>query len=330
MKIIYVKTTESCNLACKHCYINDFRKNTYFFDQKKTKIWIQKYLNQFNNQKILINFHGGQPFLCDLNKIQYICQSFPLAIKSATSNLINFNSNILSLILKYFNDPVYKKPFIKSSWDYKIRFKYNQQQIWENNVKILLQNNVYTKIIICLTSILIKEIQPINFLQYFSQLGISEIDFERLTDNTTEDKSLIPDYIQQNMWLQKIYQLNKIYKLKIGLFENIKYAANNIYIGCRNRSCMKDVITINANGSIGGCPNIALLYPFSSINQQPKQLFNNQLRKKLIKQQEHKNNQCYSCNFYQYCNGDCFQLSWQNNICPMQKNILIKYLNKQI
>jgi hypothetical protein len=30
---------------------------------------------------------------------------------------------------------------------------------------------------------------------------------------------------------------------------------------------MKDVVTINANGTIGGCPNIALLYPYSSINE---------------------------------------------------------------
>jgi hypothetical protein len=29
---------------------------------------------------------------------------------------------------------------------------------------------------------------------------------------------------------------------------------------------MKDVITINADGSIGGCPNIALIKPYSSIN----------------------------------------------------------------
>lgn len=330
MKIIYIKTTESCNLYCKHCYINDFKKNTSFFNQIQTKIWIQKYLSYFNNEDILINFHGGQPFLCNLNKIQYICEAFPSAIKSATSNLINLNSNILTLILKYFKDPIYNQPFIKTSWDYKIRFNGNQQDIWTDHVKTLLQNNVYVKVIICLTSLLIKQVDPEDFLYYFLNLGVNEIDFERLTDNTTEDKSLIPNYIQQNNWLQKIYEFNKIYNLKIGLFENIKNAANKIYVGCRNRSCMKDVVTINANGTIGGCPNIALLYPYSSINEQPQHIFNNQLRNKLIKQQQYKNNNCYSCNFYQNCNGDCFQLSWQNNICPMPKNILFKYLNKQI
>ena len=284
-------------------------------------------MSLFKDQTYMINFHGGQPFLCDINKIKYICQKFPLAIKSATSNMINLNQQIMDIILKYFIDPIYHKPFIKSSWDYKIRFSDIQLNKWESNIRELIKNNVYVKVIICLTSILIKDIQPQLFLNYFKNLNVSEIDFQRLTDNTTSNKSLIPDYIQQNMWLQKIYQLNKKYNIPIGLFNNIENATHGIFIGCRNRSCMKDVITINADGSIGGCPNIALLYPYTSILQNPNNIFNNQLRNKLIKQEQIKNTKCYCCDLYKYCNSDCFQLSWQNNICPMPKNILNKMLN---
>lgn len=327
MKIIYIKTTEACNLQCKHCYINNFRNNTKIFDQNATKQWIQKYIQLFPNDPFMINFHGGQPFICDLNKIRYICQAFPHAIKSATSNLINLNNQILNLILTYFNDPIYNKPFIKTSWDYKIRFTQNQQKIWESHVRQLIDNKVYTKVIICLTSLLIDEIQPEQFLLYFKQLNISEIDFQRLTYNTTENKKLIPNYIKQNQWLEKIYQTNKKYNLKIGLFENIQQASRGIFVGCRNRSCMKDVVTINADGSIGGCPNIALIYPYTNINQNPQNIFTNITRNQLIKQEQLKNNKCYCCDYYTMCNGDCFQLSWQDNICPMPKNILNKILN---
>lgn len=328
MKIIYVKTTQSCNLKCQHCYINDFRNNHSYFNEILTGQWIQQYMSLFENQTYMINFHGGQPFLCDNNKIKYICQKFPFAIKSATSNMINLNDQIMNIILTYFNDPIYNKPFIKSSWDYQIRFSLNQLNKWESNIKELIKNNVYVKVIICLTSLLIKDIQPQYFLNYFKNLNIAEIDFQRLTHNTTTDKSLIPDYIQQNNWLQKVYQLNKKYNLSIGLFNNIENAANGIFVGCRNRSCMKDVITINADGSIGGCPNIALLYPYTNISQNPNNIFNNQLRNKLIRQEQIKNTKCYCCDFYKNCNGDCFQLSWQNNICPMPKNILMKMLNR--
>ena len=33
MKKIYIKTTESCNLCCDHCYIGEARKNKKFFDE---------------------------------------------------------------------------------------------------------------------------------------------------------------------------------------------------------------------------------------------------------------------------------------------------------
>jgi radical SAM protein with 4Fe4S-binding SPASM domain len=331
MKKIYIKTTESCQLNCRHCYIGDYRSNEIFFDENKTIDWVKRYIDVYkiNEKDIIFSFHGGEPFLCDLYKMQKVVDSFPNSIFDATSNLIwHLDEERLNFISKNFNNSHDTgKPFIKTSWDYKIRFRnVGDYELWKYNVNRLLRNSIEVKVIICLTNILLENVSPINLSEFIKSININYIEFERLTENTTYNKSLIPDYHTADEWLLDFYQINNN-EIKVDLFQSFISAACGNIEGCAERKCMENVITINADGSIGGCPNTSLSYSFSNINIDPIELLKNEDRRKLIKIEETKNSHCYYCKLLPYCNGDCHQLSWQNDNCPAPKKLIRRLID---
>ena len=326
MKKIYIKTTESCNLCCDHCYIGEARTNKRFFDEKATIAWLKDYMNinGLKNSDLYISFHGGEPFLCPTEKMEKVCQAFPGAQFDATTNL---TFTITDDMLRFFKANLVSdgRCFIKTSWDKDIRFNSNaQESLWQENIKRLKNEGIYIKVNVCLTTRLLR-LRPQNFLLSFSKLGIDELHFERLTYNTTEDKTLIPDYKTVDQWLLSLYKLNP--KIEIDNFTDIKRALKGEYVGCRKRTCMKDVLTINADGSVGACPNSSLTAPFTSIYEKAQVIYDKRLE--LIKMEELRNISCYSCDYFCVCNGDCCQLSFLHGECPFPKNLAKAIKNRQ-
>lgn len=326
MKKIYIKTTETCQLYCRHCYVGDNRKLKGFFDEDKTIAWLKQYVDNFGiaEMDILFSFHGGEPFLCPLDKMQQVIDAFPAALYDATSNLcFPLTEERLAFIQRNFVDRYDTgRPFIKTSWDHKIRFQ-NQSELalWEKNVRMLQQKDIDIRVIICLTSLLIAEMKSGDLLEYMLELGIKYIDFEKLTANTTVDKSLIPNYNKQDEWLLRFYEIAEN-KITVGMFENIKQACNHEFIGCRKRQCMQQVITINANGTIGGCPNSAIGQHYTDITKTPIGICQNCKRQELIENEQIRHLDCYMCDLFDICNGDCHQLSWQGDTCPSPKKLI--------
>lgn len=332
MKKIYIKTTETCQLKCKHCYIGDNRKYEFIFDADKTINWIREYIDYFNisESDILISFHGGEPFLSPLKKMQKVIDNFPQATFDATSNLMFFLiDSRLNFIKNNFIDKYgTKKSFIKTSWDYKIRFSSRRDKyLWESNILILQDEDVDIRVIICLTSLLIDEVEPEKLLEYLLKHRITDINFERLTMNTTADKSLIPDYDKQDKWLLEFYEISKD-KITVDMFDELRHACNNVFINCRKRCCMSEVITINPNGTIGGCPNSAVSHHYSSIEEHPSSISDNNKLKTLISNEKSLDVRCLMCDLYKICNGDCHQLSWQGDLCATPKRLLRRIKNE--
>lgn len=86
------------------------------------------------------------------------------------------------------------------------------------------------------------------------------------------------------------------------LFDTLEEAVRNKnYIGCRKRQCVKEVVTINPDGTISGCPNtydIIFGTVFGEVNASNIAC---ELHKEHIK-----NCNCYVCKFFEYCNGECY------------------------
>ena len=327
MKKIYIKTTEACQLKCRHCYIGDNRAKKAFFDEKKVIAWIK---SNVKDEELQITFHGGEPFLCPLSKMQAICDAFPYAYIDATTNLIyepGKMKDIIGFIKKSFRSRKSKTPFIKTSWDYRIRFSDEQETLFWNNIGMIQSAGIDILVITCLTEPLIKGITAETFYQYMKSHHVHSINFERLTENTTADKSLIPKYEDIDNWLLRLYQTWKSdeEKIYIDFFENIRAAVHGDYVDCRKRCCMQEVRTINADGTIGGCPNTAVKNFFADTEGH----YNKELHFKLIQKECRPHMECLACELYKVCHGDCHQLSWQENVCPEPKKLVKEIIHDE-
>lgn len=152
-------------------------------------------------------------------------------------------------------------------------------------------------------------------------MGLFDIDFERLTANTTPDSSLIPDNEEVDRWLCDFYEANK--EFEVGMFANLAAAASGTFMDCRTRECMCNTWTINADGTIGGCPNTAIKGWFMRTDG----FYDKEKHKELIQRECIRNPACYTCDLFKVCNGDCHQLSWQGKTCPAPKKLIRRIID---
>lgn len=78
-KNIYITTNVQCNLRCIYCY--EDKSGNEIFDMKKAKMRLKEDLSEPAEGMVMINLHGGEPFLV-FDKIKELCewswqQNFP-------------------------------------------------------------------------------------------------------------------------------------------------------------------------------------------------------------------------------------------------------------
>lgn len=325
--VIYLKTTNTCQMNCKHCYnsISPFKGTM----TQETINNVITYLNDLSkNKTLLVIFHGGEPFNCDISIIQSFLKAFEnnknVSFTVTTNLMYKITDDHLNIFKKM--DKLYDKPFISTSWDYNIRFATEaQENLWLNNVQYLQQNGIEVSPIVTLSKLLIDNKTPEDILNYFKQLNIKRMNIERITKTGNAEKNhyLIPLNKDVSEWLYEAYKLSIEMDIDIMLFNNLKQSIfYNNKVGCLKRQCQKNVITINPDGSIAGCPNCS-----QNIYGNIKGDFDSKLYNKFICDEEIKKNECYLCPYYEYCNGECFQLSWDESGCPGLKLIMDDMLN---
>lgn len=313
---IYLCVTDGCNLACKGCYKYTTRDKVdlpKFLDLNKAKQYLDNIIKLYPEDNIYCTFHGGEPFYTgDISKYIDLINNYS-NIKnmywSATTNLIY---NISTEHIKLFG--LFKDKFFKTSWDVEdYRFRnISQKELWENNIKYLLSLGFLIQPIITVNLQTI-QYSPSDLFEYFKHLGISTVNFERITE--TGRASIIkvkPTNRQVDEWLWQVYIINKSkYNFYIPLFAELEYAKTNGFVGCRKRECMQTVRTINTDGSVGACPNCADIYIIDKTGQ-----YNTDTEKDLILKEKTVTDTCMFCKYYDICNGDCCQLSFDETGCP--------------
>lgn len=325
--VIYVKTTETCNLNCSHCFTSGMNGRKIYFDHVKTADWC----NQLDTGDNLIHleYHGGEPLLApmesliefhDITKAQWGDR----CTHGITTNLVYKLTDERIAFLNLMTGGS-----VGTSWDPNIRFSNeHQRKMWENNVKQLTDMGIYVKCFISVSKDILK-LEPLWIADYMESLGVGDISYERLTHdgNAKINTDIFPHNRDLDAWWMKMHETTKDHKVSNSFMLSVydKFDKGQFNIGTFCRDCEQKIHTINADGTVAGCPNTAPTQWYGHIDTPAKEVRLSPKRMEVISCELHERDErCYKCPVFMYCKSDCHQLVWMDDVCPAPKTLMMK------
>lgn len=329
--MVYLKTTETCNLNCSHCFTSGINGRKIYFNVDKSINWLKNLKVGFPQMESLhVEFHGGEPFLADVNDMRKVYDQVNSEYDNiswgATSNLV---FKIDDEKLNFMRTVLNKR--IGTSWDPKIRFaNEKQRELWESNVRMLIADGFTIKMFVSMSRD-VTEMEPVDIINYAIGLGIQEIDFERITMNGNAKKnlSLWPSNKELDAWFLKYHEQIVEHNLRDKIYhtfmENIyaKFEIGFPDAGTWCRNCEQKLFTLNADGTIAGCPNSAPEDHYGHIDMPIFDLLWNPKRTKIIACETARDPRCFECPVFDVCGSDCHQLEWEEDVCASPKTLMI-------
>jgi radical SAM protein with 4Fe4S-binding SPASM domain len=327
--MIYLKTTETCQLNCSHCFTNGTNGRKIYFDPNQTIDWFHRFHEAMPNVTAgSVAFHGGEPFLAPVADMRKVW----METKDLWDNV--WWSTTTNLVYTMDDD---KRDFFKecfthgvaTSWDRDIRFaNKKQEQLWASNLKLLQDDGHDITLMISLSKS-ITDRPAEELLRFVMDLGIQYLHLERITanGNAVANSSIMPSNEELDRWFVDLWDASvklNAHKYFANLFTNsiLSSLVTSTHSGCRCRSCEKKVFTVNADGTIGGCANSAVETTFGHISDDIRQLLTAPGRIQNIVCETQRNPLCFGCDVYDICNGDCHQLAWQGDVCASPKTLM--------
>lgn len=329
MKLIYVKTVNTCNLNCDHCFTSGRNGDKSRWDPVKTLDWISDYVEKIGvDEGYHIELHGGEPFLVPIAEIV----DFTSKVKSLGDVSVSATTNLVYPLTKTHID-LFVNGFdgrIGTSWDPDIRFETRSQyDRWLGNVHKLSSSGVSIKLMVSLSKGLLER-GPGYLLDMLGNFPVNEVALERIT---TDDKAavamvdgVLPDNEVQDKYLLALYKLyrseERSYQIVTfdTLESRLKVGVVKADTNCRN--CEQNLVTMNADGSLSGCPNTAATKHHAKQSDGVETFLKSDGRIGQIVKELTIDNRCLSCDLFDVCGGDCHQLPWTGNRCGGMKHLL--------
>lgn len=337
--IVYMKTTDTCQLNCDHCFTNGSSGSRGWFNPQQSIHFFQqlkKYRPTIANGHF--SFHGGEPMLCPTD----LMFEFWSGVKDLWPHLWWTVQTNLTYKITEDKRSVFETICNKSfgtSWDYGIRWKTPaQKELWSNNVRELASDGHDLTVMVSLNKKLIEEKEPIEVINELAELGVKHVNFERLTPNGNAllNNHIFPNNLALDRWFMKMWeqtQQHQTWKYIDNMFLDslLTSYVHNTFSGCRSRQCEQKIFTLNANGTVGGCPNDATSKHYGTIYEPIEKILFSNHRMCNIQHESLRHPVCNTCPVYDICNGDCHQLSWEEDICASPKSLMVhlKDLNNQ-
>jgi radical SAM protein with 4Fe4S-binding SPASM domain len=325
---IYVKTTETCNLNCAHCFTSGSLGKKIFFDPRKTAGFIAQLVDQYDISSLRLVFHGGEPMLAplpDLRLFHDLTSQLPCRVSYGLQTNLVYKLTPEKLS---FLDEVLLEHGFGTSWDADIRFNEASLKLWESNVRALVGRGHRPTLMVGLTRNLIERFEPRDVIRHAIDLGFPYLLFERITEdgNARAHPELFPDNRVLDAWLLRMYQQTNEegFAARIeNLFLNelLESHQKRLHVANRCRECEQRLITINADGSLSGCPNSAAARKWGTLADGPEVFVRSAGRVGAICSEKTRNAACFSCEVRHLCNGDCYKLPWQGDQCAAPKSI---------
>tara|TARA_B110000259_G_scaffold188247_1_gene245911 strand:+ start:146 stop:1192 length:1047 start_codon:yes stop_codon:yes gene_type:complete len=331
---VYVKTTETCNLNCFHCFTSGSQGAKIYFDPVATSNWVNQ-LDKGNNQ-IHFEYHGGEPMIAPVEDLfDFYNRSYEVWGDRATYGITtNLTFKLTEEKLDFFNRVLTGKR-LGTSWDPTIRFSNEKQRkLWEDNTKLLVSMGFHIKVFISVSKD-VADMSPREIADYMIGLGIKEISWERITGNGNAliyGEKLYPTNKQLDDFFMRVHEENHdLRKIFDDVFmETVynKFEKGLLHQGTFCRDCEQKLFTINADGTIAGCPNSAPTSHYGHISQSVTEVINTPKRRDVIAEEIFlRDSRCYTCPVFAYCHSDCHQLEWQGDVCPAPKTLMMELLN---
>ncbi|MNZ21804.1 hypothetical protein D3C78_388850 [compost metagenome] len=330
-KIIYVKTTGTCNLDCKHCFTNGKNGDKTQFDPDVSSHWVKEFMAKCpEGTNYHMEFHGGEPFLVPLEKLQRFADNFvdnPYVTMCANSNLtFKLTDAHIQFIKDYFHG------WVGTSWDHWIRWGNDKQfNLWKSNLELLASHGIGISAKVSVSAQLVK-MTPDWFIDQLESFALEEVALERLTSdgNAKLNMDIFPDNEEQDNWYLALYKRYKERnpRVKIKTLDIIeeKLKVNVVKVDTNCRNCEQNLVTINSDGSLSGCPNAAARLHHAKIEDGVDAFLNSDGRIDQIAKELTWGDTCLTCDVFDLCGGDCHRLPWQNGRCGGLKNTL-RYLS---
>lgn len=312
---IYIKTTEACNLHCLHCY--NPRKN--IVADLPAAVPFLKKLADLPQDKMFI-FHGGEPMMGNNEQMLELVKTFPDIPWRISTNLAYPLTDIRRILLAHMKQ-------IRVSFDVGIRFSNIRELLrWYRNVReIAGTSELFFNI--CLSKALLKH-SPKQLVRVLDKLGVKKYAFERitLTGMARQHADIIPRYGDIEEWLLEIYELEKNGECacRCTEIENVRLGIQGHQDQCYGKACCVQTMTINADGTIGNCPNDATVNIVGNINDDVGDIIRSVACRGHIPKTK-----CLACDFFRYCKGGCEQIEWQGDTCPYFKRLAKKILEEE-
>jgi radical SAM protein with 4Fe4S-binding SPASM domain len=278
-------------------------------------------------ENVHCEFHGGEPFLAPVDTMYRVwSETKDLWASTSWAITTNLTFKITDEILAFIEGPLESR--VGTSWDPNIRFATEKQlALWERNVRMLVGRGVQVMVFVSLTKAVI-DMQPSEVYDYMKSLGIHELVFERLTLNGSARKhpDIFPTNLEQDEWFVRMYEQFDIDKYSFtNVFLNdvlLKFDNQYMRSGTFCRDCESKLFTINATGTISGCPNSAPEQAFGKLDDTIDSLLFSPNRIESIACERTINTTCYECDVYGFCGGDCHQLTWDGDVCGSPKTLM--------
>lgn len=312
MYTVYLKPTNQCNLRCQHCFIPDEQKEEALFMP-------EEYLDRIKEKlpylaPVHVVFHGGE---CTLAGVDFFWNAYEKFKESAyrfsiQTNLLCINNDWINFIKNVCDGR------LGTSYDYKIRFygKYEKlYDVWLEKIRFLLGNDIWITVNITLTKLLYNEgVEKLfEIINEFRKLGIKEFHLERFTPQGRGKSSVsllgltseefysylteIAKHYMDTVISGDFYFLNPIDSLLVNIPD--KGAS------CWSGNCLETMITINPDGTVSTCPDLAVereLILGNIITDSIENIMFNMKRISGIKRQ--KTFTC-NCRYLNVCHGGC-------------------------
>lgn len=337
MKTIYIKTTEACNLDCPHCYTSGSKGKKVFWDVNKVKAWLKDYIETLpKTEEIHFELHGGEPFVSKTEDLH----DFIDFVRSYGERMsVGLTSNLVFKLTEDRMGVIKRLDGIGTSWDEKGRFKTEQDlNLWRENVKTIKEaTDVPFTCNVSMQSGLLKH-KPDHLVMQFMHMGFDKLRFEKITlsGNAIVNRDIVPTNKAVNDFLCDLHVYLKKYpdvrkRIHIVNMEEIylKFENRIMDAGTYFRKCESNVLTINADGNISGCPNDAPEIKYGVLSDKVETSLTSNKRIFQIAKEATLNDKCYECKLVNHCGGGCYKLHWDETGCPTPQKIFFDLLKKE-